>query len=390
MAEYGHRRRLWPEVWNLATHSSLASSAMTELGVADSVTRFPQFVNRNAGLFDQLGPRWRWWRVPVDLDAFVTARGVYDSAYIGRMQALSAVANAHGLKMLWILLGTPSWANAGAGRTFPYIDNSDYGAIGAHLVGLFPGSAWELWNEPDYGPSWGGTAAQYAAMCIAAYPMMKAADPSCFVIAGSLSGPTQVGHPGLAFLTNCYTAGLRGSCDAISCHPYDRPSQTQLAQGYDPRMRSSNSLMVSLIDLIAQVRTIMTIGGDAALPLWITEWGYSSDPDIAHPQPAVGSFLYTPAQQSQLGFQLLSGMLSLNNVPVIIWYRMADVSSFQDPTPGNTFNLENFFGLFAANQAPKLVVASLQSAAPARFYRRMTNPTSSARLLFDGSRRFRP
>jgi hypothetical protein len=140
--------------------------------------------------------------------------------------------------------------------------------------------AYELFNEPNLKWEWnthiaggGGmpSAAGYARILQAAYPVIKEIDPSAIVVTGGLSpagdgGPGSVGD--LAFMQGLYdNAG--GSFDAIGIHPYGGPFAWDQGRG-DPG---------GVYFLRAEeARGVMLRNGDAGRTLWATEFGWLVDP----------------------------------------------------------------------------------------------------------------
>ena len=94
--------------------------------------------------------------------------------------------------------------------------------------------AWELWNEPDSGQFWAGGAdpPAYAALLRAAYPAIKAAQPSDVVVTGGMVGNN------FDFLAALYANGARGAFDAVGVHT-DTACLTDGPDAYyrDPRGR---------------------------------------------------------------------------------------------------------------------------------------------------------
>lgn len=82
----------------------------------------------------------------------------------------------------------------------------------------------EIWNEPNLGGFWRGTsnsdaiADEYTALVQAVVPAMKAADPDCKVVAGSVSC---LWSASFSWLERCLEQGLHESgIDGLSVHPY--------------------------------------------------------------------------------------------------------------------------------------------------------------------------
>jgi hypothetical protein len=122
-------------------------------------------------------------------------------------------------------------------------------------------SIWEIWNEPNLDKFFTGTnPAKYTAFLKEGYTQAKNADPSCFVLGGSLvftHGDTQ------RFLKEMYNNGAENYMDALAFHPYCSP----LA----PADKNSPNPFVKL----KEIKEIMEDYGDTN-NIWITEIGWST------------------------------------------------------------------------------------------------------------------
>jgi len=243
-------------------------------------------------------------------------------------------ALAAGLTPLAILNGAamPSWATSppSAAQFTPFVTAAvqHYAAQGVHT--------YEVWNEPNLGSNWGGTASgsEYAAVLIAAYKAIKAADASSFVISGGLSPASNDGTDvsPQTFLTEMYAAGAGGYFDAVGVHPYCFPA--------DPTDSSSASwnFFYNLPNWIYQV---MVTNGDGAKKVWMTEFGDPTGTDTSG--GAVS--LQTQAQQLTDAFNALK---QWSWAGPLFWYNWQDGT---DPT-----SIYDNFGLIDAlgNAKPAL------------------------------------
>jgi hypothetical protein len=144
-------------------------------------------------------------------------------------------ASSVGIKVVALVMGTPCWASSapasllgscapgddGPADAWPPVDPNTYGKFVGFLAARYGPklAAIEVWNEPDQanedyfaGPN---KAQHYAAVLRAAYPAIKAADPTLPVLAGSLVGSNGV------FLRALYAAGIKGYYDGLSVHFYN-------------------------------------------------------------------------------------------------------------------------------------------------------------------------
>jgi len=121
---------------------------------------------------------------------------------------------------------------------------------------------WECWNEPNLENYFSGKdPVKYTNFLKRCYTEAKRADPTCFVLGGSV---VFTHRTALNFLTAIYQNGAKDYMDALSYHPYCTP--------YAPDDTSSPNPFIKLTD----VRTIMANYGDTR-PIWITEVGWNAD-----------------------------------------------------------------------------------------------------------------
>jgi hypothetical protein len=188
---------------------------------------------------------------------------------------------AHGLTWLPILDYSAPWAQSIPGQDHsPPRSDADYAAYAGAFAARYgdggtfwrlhpaltpePVTAIEIWNEPDNPEFWvpHPDAAAYAALYLAARDAIDAADPAIHVLVGGLTAPA-------AFLPQMLAAQplLRGHTDGVAIHPYGSPGLVL------DRVRAARATLVSL--------------GMAAVPLYVTEFGWTTDPP--------GALDYVPA-----------------------------------------------------------------------------------------------
>ncbi len=179
---------------------------------------------------------------------------------------LVADAAAAGIKVSVTVASTPCWASSApaalvsscraghseAASSWPPSNPATYGALLGALASRYGSglAAIEVWNEPDQSNEdyWAGPnkAVNYARLLRAAYPAVKAADPSLPVLGGSIVGANG------AFLRALYAAGIKGYYDGLSVHFY---TLTLAALRY--------------------TREIQLANGDTK-PMWLDEFGWTS------------------------------------------------------------------------------------------------------------------
>jgi hypothetical protein len=126
---------------------------------------------------------------------------------------------------------------------------------------------WEVWNEPNTNFFWAPAhnVADYTALVKATYPVIKAADPNAFVLAGAMAN-TFSGSVPATFLAGIYSNGGQGYFDAVSHHPYSSPRGPGTEVDY-----SGWTIMSTAAE--PNLRSIMVANGDTNKPIWATEVG---------------------------------------------------------------------------------------------------------------------
>jgi len=189
--------------------------------------------------------------------------------------AVASSLAAHGLTWLPIIDYTAPWAQSVSGQDHsPPRSMADYAAYAGAFAarygsgGVFwrahpgltpaPVTAIEIWNEPDNPEFWTPTpdAAAYARMYLDARAAIDAANPAIRVLVGGLTNAS-------AFLPAMVRAvpELRGHVDGVALHPYGDPAVVL------NRVRGARAALVAL--------------GMAAVPLYVTEFGWTTQPATA-------------------------------------------------------------------------------------------------------------
>jgi hypothetical protein len=289
-------------------------------------------------------------------------------------------AERAGLKVIVEMAYSPCWASSAPNKrcsdpnyndyiTYPPTNPSDYGDALARLVQRYKGRvyAWEVWNEPNLVPNWKPLqprsatqndlynsfvelegARRYAAMAKATYPKVKAADPNATVLVGAIAGGD------VDYLNAMYAAGVKGSFDALSMHPYAAPypvasNDPRYGKEYGPDecFPSADPKTAKFWCVkagVENIRQAMLAKGDDK-PIWLTEFGFSST--------AVwnGSGLQGQADNLRKAVQLVKGW---SFVPVACWYQLIDRYPADDR--------EGRFGLFTTALGTKPAVTAFREA----------------------------
>jgi hypothetical protein len=209
-----------------------------------------------------LGTHWvRMFLVWPDLEP---GRGVWAQNWVGYYeQAFNSLPP--GSKVLLDVVGAPSWETGSSNTHSPPAHAQDYAAFIGTLAQKWAGrvAAYEIWNEEDHSRWWAGgpDPTAYARLLKAAYPAVKAGDPSATVVLGGMTGND---YP---FLEQVYQAGGKGSFDAVGVHTdtaCNILSPYLYLRGEDGRMVPDSFLAYR------EVRATMLANGDDK-PIWMTE-----------------------------------------------------------------------------------------------------------------------
>ncbi len=190
------------------------------------------------------------------------------------------LAVARKLEVVARLDKPPAWSRAGQPNVDripdgPPNNDADYADFVASVVERYRGRIRyiQIWNEPNLAGEWGGQPidpAAFTRLLKAAYLAAKQADPAIVVLMPGLAPTDQTGPQNLSdllFLQGMYDAGARDYFDIASVMVY--------GYGYSPYDRRVEFARNNFSRPI-QTREIMVRNGDAAKPVWATEYGYTT------------------------------------------------------------------------------------------------------------------
>ncbi len=162
----------------------------------------------------------------------------------------------------------------------PPRDFDNYADFVAVLAARYRGKIahFQVWNEPNLEGEWGGgpiDPALYGRLLQATYPKVKAANPEALIVTAGLAqtdqdGVTTNNMNELRFIQGLYDAGARDSFDILSVMAY--------GIGASPEDRRVDPLRINF-SRIVQTRELMVRNGDAAKPVWVSEYGWVALPD---------------------------------------------------------------------------------------------------------------
>jgi hypothetical protein len=251
-------------------------------------------------------------------------------------------AAQHKIRLVFSVYGTPGWANGGKGLNVPPANIADLRnfsfAAAKRYSGVFPAADgrnlpavkfWLAWNEPNYpiglkqqyrrvGGRWVvQSAVDYARICAAVHGGVHATLIRGERVACGATGPRGNNQPRssrptvspLVFMRALKAAGLRANqLDAYAHHPYyGRRTET-------PTTRPA-STAVTMANINVLVSELTRNWG--AKRLWITEYGYQTNP----PDRAFGvSF----AKQAAYMKQAFAIARKHPRIDMMIWFLLRD------------------------------------------------------------------
>jgi hypothetical protein len=254
-------------------------------------------------------------------------------------------ATANGIKPLFSVYGTPAWENKGRGLNraprVPFDLAQFTYAAAIRYSGTYPGDDGELlppvrywlaWNEPNnpvflapqyrrVGSKWVVQSAKdYAKICDAVYrgvhgSLLNGEKVACGATAPRGNNSPQSSRPSvspLAFMRALRKAGLK-RLDAYAHHPYyGRPSESPTTKPSGLHGRVTAITLANINELIAQLTKLW-----GHKPLWITEYGYQTDP----PDPAFG---VSWARQAAYLRQAFAIGRRNPRIQMMLWYLLQD------------------------------------------------------------------
>ncbi len=183
-------------------------------------------------------------------------------------------AKARNMGVLAMVNSTPVWA--GTAGNFPGAKTPDPTAYANFMTQVATRygktiSAYEVWNEVNcncfYDPV---SPSSYTQLLQAAYPAIKAVDPTATVIAAGLGSVFSAGgitmNP-VDYVAQMYAAGAKNFFDAMAFHPYQETLKFSDGQGQ----------LLTPYTQIQAIHDLMVAFGDGTKTIWITEYGVPTD-----------------------------------------------------------------------------------------------------------------
>jgi hypothetical protein len=174
------------------------------------------------------------------------------------------------------------------------------------------------------------TPPEYTRLLCAAYSAIHAGSPDATVVTGATAGNDW------QWIEKTYLAGARGCFDVLATHPY---------QGYSlPPEYPAQDSKHWWTGNISLVRDVMVKYGDEAVPVWFTEFGWSSHDNY----PGISSSQIGVTDDEQATY--LVDMIKLTRARYPYVSRLA-VYQIRDEAHGNIRN--DHFGLYTLDMQPK-------------------------------------
>ena len=221
-----------------------------------------------AGLTD-LGAGWH--RLVIAWHDIETRDNSY-SGLSGYDQAINK-AEAAGINLVVTVYTAPRWASGVASRESPPQNPADYADFMSFAANRWGSKvdAWEIWNEQNAQGFWstGPDPAHYAHLLEAAYPAVKAADPTAQVVYGG------TWTNDYDFLEAAYAEvpNLGDYFDVMGTHPYNGVSSPESVA-----LRPNGRIEPWSFAGYRELRATMLAHGDEK-PIWFTEFGWSTFDD---------------------------------------------------------------------------------------------------------------
>jgi hypothetical protein len=239
-------------------------------------------------------------------------RGVFDWS---RPDAIFQAAAQSGVTLQPDLMWTPAWA--ARSLTDPPLRVADWTGFVTAFVQRYSThlSVVEIWNEPDDGAYFTGSAQTYATDLLdPAYAAIKSVDPSLQVMA---AGSSNDAGSCCTWLSGILAAGAR--FDIASFHNY--------ASTYVPESH--------------EYRKLLDAAGRTSTPIWMTEFGVQTPADQV---AAIQTVFATPTRSS--------------DIQLADWYNLRDTASWSCCPPKQVYAAS--WGLLTGTFIPKASFGAMQ------------------------------
>jgi hypothetical protein len=249
-----------------------------------------------------------------------------------------------GTKVILDVVDSPQWETHSSNERAAPANPHDYASFVATLAARWGTrvTAYEIWNEEDEPRWWVGAPdpAGYVQLLKAAYPAIKAANPSATVVLGGLTGNDY--H----FLEGVYAAGGKGYFDAVGVHT---DTSCSVLSPYVFLREPDNRMAPDSFLAYREVHAVMLANGDAK-PIWMTEASWRTTEATCFEGAWAGLKPEGVSDQTQATYldQAYHCLAQDPYVQVALWFAL------QDEPPAIS-------GLLRANGSHKPSFAAMQS-----------------------------
>lgn len=222
----------------------------------------------------------RWVRADLAWSSIEERRGHRSWSDVDRLVRES---RARGLSVLGLLAYTPAWARPGcATDKCPPDDPQDFASFARAAAERYDAddvAAWEVWNEPNIPEFWSPRPDidRYARLLDVTVSALRAARPRAIVVSAGLAPAASETSGGqvapVDVIGRLYELGVAQRVDAIGIHPY---------AGTDLPLDAPEKEFARLPAL----HRVLLEHGAAGTPMWITEYGVSTDQTSTRRQAA--------------------------------------------------------------------------------------------------------
>lgn len=287
----------------------------------------------------------------------------WNQSQIERLDAFLAAMATRKIDVLATVMEAPCWASTDPNKNcatlsydwrYPPRDPQEYATFVGELVKRYKGQIrfWEIWNEPNLVGFWHEpNPAAYTALVKAAYPTIKALDPTAVVVAGALApcdGTPSCAYSALGYLEAMYAAGARGFFDKLSYHPY--------TDGHPPTWYDAGWPMYSFASSVPAIRQVMQRHGDPS-PIWLTEVGWTTVPGDRCADCWTEALPVSEAEQAAYLAEAVAITRSWPYVEALLWYELTDTV---EPREQAVVSFEHHFGLFRKDYSAKPAAAQFR------------------------------
>ncbi len=284
-------------------------------------------VKRGIDIAHDAGSRWvslniTWEALEPTPDGYLTPGGPGSDAWAALSERLD-YAKSRNMNVELRLSNAPEWASGRQGSDDPPTPGhlADYAAflkdLGSRLGDRI--DAYSPWNEPNRAAFWNPTDPDaFTALQKAAYPAIKASDPTATVLYGPVVGRYNSQNSGYTFLRRSYELGAKGSFDAIGWNGY--PSGPPESDGpVENGVPAASTLPAQLY-----LRSIID-AFDPGRRVWLMELGWSTCVNC-NVSAANGVSEAVQADYLTRAFEYRRRYLS-SYVDRIFWYQLRDAGT---------------------------------------------------------------